>query len=52
MILSNPTFWLMVIPTWVTGAVLARFYLKKRGELKAKKVPVRIRVRNRNQGPY
>lgn len=45
--LSNPNFWLIAIPTWATGAYLLRLLLKKRSELKAKKVPVRIRVRNR-----
>ncbi len=52
MMLSNPAFWLMVLPVWVTGVVLARVYLKKRSELKTKKVPVPIRVRHHNQRPY
>ena len=48
--LSNPTFWLMVVSTWATGAVFVRLYFKKRNEKQAKKVPVRIRVRDRR--PY
>ena len=47
--LSNPAFWLAVLSTWATGAFLTRLYLKKRSELKARKVPVRIRVRNRRR---
>jgi hypothetical protein len=47
--LSNPAFWLTVLSTWATGALLTRLYLKKRSELKAKKAPVRIRVRNRRR---
>lgn len=52
MAMSNPNLWLLAIPTWATGALLMRLYLKKRNELKAKKQPVRIRVRSRNQSPY
>jgi hypothetical protein len=47
--LSNPTFWLAVLSTWITGALLTRLYLKKRSELKTRKVPVRIRVRGRRR---
>jgi hypothetical protein len=49
MALSNPNFWLVVLPTWATGALLLQLLRKKRNELKAKKVPVRIRVRSRRQ---
>lgn len=49
MILSNPNFWLAVIPTWVTGALLLRLLIKKRNELKAKKKPIRIRVRSHRE---
>ena len=49
MALSNLNFWLIVLPTWATGAFLLRLYLKKRSELKAKKVPIRVRVRGRSQ---
>jgi len=49
MALSNPNLWLVVLPTWVTGAILLRLLLKKRSELKVKKVPVRVRVRSRKQ---
>ena len=49
MALSNPNFWLVVLPTWATGALLLRILIKKHNELKAKKVPVRVRVRSRRQ---
>jgi hypothetical protein len=49
MALSNPNLWLVVLSTWATGAILMRLLLKKRSEMKAKKVPVRIRVRSRRQ---
>ena len=47
MALSNPNLWLIAIPTWATGALLMRLLLKKRSDMTAKKVPVRIRVRSR-----
>lgn len=49
MALSNPNFWLVLLPTWATGAILLRLLLNKRSEMKAKKVPVRVRVHNRRQ---
>lgn len=49
MALSNPNFWLVLLPTWATGAFLLRLLLKKQSEMKMKKVPVPVRVRSRNQ---
>jgi hypothetical protein len=49
MALSNPNFWLVVLPTWATGALLMRILIKKHTELKAKKAPVLVRVRSRRQ---
>ena len=49
MALSNPNFWLIVLPIWATGALLLQLLLKKRNELKAKKAPVRVRVRSHRQ---
>ena len=45
MTLSNPNFWLVLLPTWATGTILLRLMLKKRNEMKAKKVPVRVSSR-------
>lgn len=49
MALSNSNFWLVLLPTWVTGAFLLRLLLKKQSEMRAKKVPVPVRVRSHNQ---
>ena len=49
MALSNPNFWLVVLPTWATGALLLRILIKKYNEQKAKKALIRVRVRSRRQ---
>ncbi len=48
MVLSNPAFWLILIPTGVTGMFLLR-EAKRLAEEKARKAPVPVPVRTQRR---
>jgi hypothetical protein len=48
MVLSDPTFWLILLPTGVTGIFLLR-QAKRLAEEKARKAPVPIRIQRQRR---
>jgi len=48
MVLSNPAFWLILLPTGVTGMFLLR-QAKQLAEEKARKAPVPVRIREQRR---
>jgi len=48
MVLSNPAFWLILLPTGVTGMFLLR-QAKRLAEEKVRKAPVPVRIREQRR---